>query len=154
MIHVLITFNFHQEGQSVRQYIDRVFAAAKFLGYDAGEQQLVDRIIMNLYPTILAQAAFLERPRSRKELYNAVGLIEEKFSVLKERQRTQLGVAIPSGSELHNRAPSRNVPTNSRHHNVGIVDVWVMLNVTVVRRLPHRETGRCPAVARPPGQEL
>jgi len=58
----LITFNFHQEGQSTREYIDQVFTTAEFLKYDADEQQLVDRIIMNLYPSVLAQAAFLERP--------------------------------------------------------------------------------------------
>ena len=45
MMRDLITFNFHQEGQSVREYIDQVFTAAEFLKYDADEQQLVDRII-------------------------------------------------------------------------------------------------------------
>jgi len=35
-----------------------VFAAARFLGYEAGEEQLVDRIVMNLHPTILAQWHF------------------------------------------------------------------------------------------------
>jgi len=78
-----------------------------------GEQQLVDRAIMNLRPSILAQAAFLERPRSREKLYSAVGLIEEKVSVLKERQRTQPADVGPSGSGLRNHEPSRNVPANS-----------------------------------------
>jgi len=64
MIQDLITFNFHEEGQSVREYIDRVFAAARILAYDVDEQQLVDRIVMSLHPHVLAQAAFLERPHS------------------------------------------------------------------------------------------
>jgi len=67
---------------------------------------------MNLHLTILAQAAFLEKPRSRKELYNAVGLTE-KFSILKERQRTQPGVSTPSGGESHRPETSRNVPARS-----------------------------------------
>ena len=40
----------------------------------------MDRIVMSLHPHVLAQAAFLERPHSRKELHDAVRLIEEKFS--------------------------------------------------------------------------
>ena len=31
---------------------------------------------MNLHPTVLDHAAFLERPRSRKDLIYSVGLIE------------------------------------------------------------------------------
>jgi hypothetical protein len=77
-------FKFHHEGQSVTDYIDKVFAAAKFLGYAADEQQLVDRIVMILHPSILAEAAFLKRPHSRVQLYSAVGLIEENFLCLRE----------------------------------------------------------------------
>ena len=65
MIRDLIVFNFHEKGQSLRDYIDRVFAVAKFLGYGADEQQLVGRIIMNLHPSILAHTAFLDRAHSR-----------------------------------------------------------------------------------------
>ena len=64
MIQDHIIFHFREEGQSLRAYIDRVFVTPKFLGYETGEQQLVDRIVMNLHPTLLAHAAFLERPRS------------------------------------------------------------------------------------------
>jgi hypothetical protein len=39
---------------------------------------------MNLHPDVLAQAAFLERPHSLTELYNVVGLIEEKIAVVRE----------------------------------------------------------------------
>ena len=37
MIPDLIKFNFHEEGQSVREYIDRVFAAASILAYDVDD---------------------------------------------------------------------------------------------------------------------
>ena len=37
MIRDLITFNFHEEGQSVREYIDRVFAVARILAYDVDD---------------------------------------------------------------------------------------------------------------------
>jgi hypothetical protein len=89
LIRDLIVFNFHKEGQPLRSYIDRVFKAAEFLKYGASEQQLVDRIIMNFHPGVLAQAAFLDGPRSLKELYNVVGLLEEKFSVAGERRRME-----------------------------------------------------------------
>ena len=53
---------------------------------------------MNLHSTVLAHAAFLERPRSRKDLINAVSLIEKRFSVLRERKRAQYTVAMSSWS--------------------------------------------------------
>ena len=68
LIRDLIISNFHEEGQSLRTYIDHVFTAASFLGYNAAEQKLVDRIVMNFQPIILAQAAFWEKPWSRKKL--------------------------------------------------------------------------------------
>jgi hypothetical protein len=46
---------------------------------------------MNLRPDILAQAAFLPRPGSYRELRNIVGLIEERMAVLAERQRLDTG---------------------------------------------------------------
>jgi len=49
MIRDHIVFNFHEEVQPLREYIDRVFAAVSCLGYEAGEKQLVDRIVMNLH---------------------------------------------------------------------------------------------------------
>jgi hypothetical protein len=54
----LIVFNFQGEGQPLRAYIDQVFRAAGFLEYDASEQQLVDRIVMNFHPSILVHTAF------------------------------------------------------------------------------------------------
>jgi hypothetical protein len=67
LVRNFIILRFENEGQHLREYIEQVFRAAGFLGYNASEQQLVDRIIMNSHPNILAHAAFLERPRSRKE---------------------------------------------------------------------------------------
>ena len=69
----------------MRAYIQQAFQADNFLQYEASEQQLVDRLLMNFYPDILAKAAFLDRPQSLKNLYRVVGLIEEKVSVAKER---------------------------------------------------------------------
>ena len=112
----LNTFNFHLQAQSVRECIDQVFTSPEFLGHEVGEQQLVDRVLMNLHPSILAYAAFLETSRSRKELCSAVGMVQEKVSVLKERQRAQLADVSPNGNELQDHEPSRNVPANSRPH--------------------------------------
>jgi hypothetical protein len=105
-----IVFNFHHEKEALRDYVIMVFSAAGFLQYEAVEDDLVGRIVMNLHPTVLAHAAFLERPRSRKYLINAVGLIEEKFSVLMERKRAQSTVAMSSGSSSRSLEASRNVP--------------------------------------------
>ena len=62
--------------------------AAEFLQYRASEREIVDRILMNLHPDILVQAAFLPRPGLYRELRDMVGLIEERMTVLAERQRS------------------------------------------------------------------
>jgi hypothetical protein len=85
LIRDVIVFNFQNEWQPLRTYTERVFRAAEFVRYGASEQQLVDTIIMNFHPSVLAHAAFLDKSRSLKELYNVVGLIEEKLSVAKRR---------------------------------------------------------------------
>jgi hypothetical protein len=59
LLRDLIVFNFHKEGKPLRDYIDRVFRSASFLGYGASDQQLVDRVVMNFHPSILAHAALL-----------------------------------------------------------------------------------------------
>ena len=87
MIRDLIVFNFQGEGQALRIYIEQVFAAAKFLQYGASEQELIDRVVMNFHPKILSHAAFIDRPRSLKELYKVVALVEKKVVVAQERQR-------------------------------------------------------------------
>jgi hypothetical protein len=61
-------FNFNQEKEALRDCVSKVFEFAGFLQYGAAEEELVEQIVMNLHPTVLAHAAFLERPRSRKDL--------------------------------------------------------------------------------------
>ena len=110
LIRDLIIFKFHGVGESMRSYVDQVFQAAIFLQYGATEQELVDRVLMNLHPEVLAQSAFLDRPRSRKEMYKIMGLIEEKMSVAIERQRVEQEVR----GELRGRVVSRDVPRAAR----------------------------------------
>jgi hypothetical protein len=50
------------ERELLREYIDRVFDLAEFLGYEASWQELVDRVVMKLHPFVLAHAAFLIVP--------------------------------------------------------------------------------------------
>jgi hypothetical protein len=89
LIRDLIVFNLQREGQPVRVYVEQVFGAAKFLEYDASETELVDRVVMNSHPSILGQAAFVDKPRTVKELYRTVGVLEEKSAVAKERRRVE-----------------------------------------------------------------
>jgi hypothetical protein len=51
----------------------------------------VDRITTNRHPHILAQAAFLPRPGSYRELRDMAGLIEERMVVLAECQHLATG---------------------------------------------------------------
>jgi len=69
---------------------------------------------MNLHPTGLVHYAFLERPRTRKELINAVGLIEEKFSVLREREKTHHTTPTSNGNSPRGRESPRRAPPRSR----------------------------------------
>jgi hypothetical protein len=96
LIRTLIVFNFHQKRKSVRTFIDQVFQAAGFLLYEATEPQLVERVVMNLHPDILKEAAFLDKPCSREELIRVVNLIEERFSVARERQKLE---QVENGSD-------------------------------------------------------
>ena len=85
MIRELVVFNFQKKGQPIREFIKEVTDAAEFLQYNASEADVVERILMNLDPDILARAALLPRPNSFQELRNTVGLIEERMAALKER---------------------------------------------------------------------
>jgi hypothetical protein len=86
LIRDLIVFKFRGEGQSMRAYFDQVFQAANILQYTyEATEQLVERVVMNLHPQVLSQAALFDKPRSRKDLYRLVGLIEERILVPKER---------------------------------------------------------------------
>jgi hypothetical protein len=62
VIRDMIVYNFQSEGQPLRVYIDQVYRAANFLEYNASKQHLVDRIVLNFYPSILAHATFLDKP--------------------------------------------------------------------------------------------
>jgi hypothetical protein len=42
--------------------------------------------MMNLHPSILAHTAFVDRPRSRMQLYNVIRIME-KSSVTAEKKR-------------------------------------------------------------------
>ena len=77
---------------------------------------------MNLHHTVLAHAAFVERLRSRKDLINDVGLIEETFSGLRERKRAQSTVAMSSGSSSRSLEASRNIPRNRKPADVETAD--------------------------------
>jgi hypothetical protein len=44
-----IVHYFH-ERQPLRQYIEKFFRTAKFLNYQATEEHLIDRVVMNLNP--------------------------------------------------------------------------------------------------------
>jgi len=106
----LIVFKFHGAEQSMREYIGSVFQAANFLKYEATEQQLVERVLMNFHPDVLTKTAFLGRPRCLKELYRVVGLTEEKISVSNERQRVESEARRQSGGA----GGPRDVPRTSR----------------------------------------
>ena len=111
MIRDLVIFNFHGEGQPLRAYIEQVFAAAKFLHYDVSEQDLVDRVVMNFHPSVLGHAAFVDRPCTLKELYQVVGIVEEKLAVAQERQRLQppcFNICNPRG--VPRSGPGRAAP--------------------------------------------
>ena len=111
MIRDLIIFHFHDEGQPLRTYIEQVFAAAKFLHYNVSEQDLVDRVVMNFHPSVLSHAAFSDRPCTLKELYQAVGIVEEKLAVAQERQRLQPPrVNIGNPRDVPRSGPVRAVP--------------------------------------------
>jgi hypothetical protein len=61
LIRDLIVFHLHDGKRTVREYIEQIFGTAKFLEYSASEQELVDRIVMNLHPNILAHALGIRR---------------------------------------------------------------------------------------------
>jgi hypothetical protein len=113
LIRELIVFNFHGEGQSLRQYIDRIFRVAKFLDYRAGEEQLVERVIMNFHSSVLANTALMDRPRSFKDLYRMAGLVEERMAVGRERERVDAPVRGPSNARSTQRGGARSAATRS-----------------------------------------
>jgi len=153
LIRDLITFNFHKETTPVREYIDQVFSAARMLRYEAQEQDLVDRIIMNLHPAVLAQSAFVDRPHSRKELYDVVGIIEEKIAVDRERQRHRTALRGTGQEEPQGRGVDRSDSYPSRS-----IKCWRCGHLGHIERYCHRRTSQpgnrqVPGGSRTPGHE-
>jgi hypothetical protein len=99
LIRELIVFKFHSKEVPLRTYIDEIVVAAEFLNYHGTESELVDRILMNLHPDILAQSAFMQRPSSFHELHKLAGHVEEKLAVEVERQRANVDRIVASGAE-------------------------------------------------------
>jgi hypothetical protein len=58
MIRELILLKFQVPSEPLRKYIERISQAATFLQDAATEQQLVEIVLINLDPDILAQSAF------------------------------------------------------------------------------------------------
>jgi len=155
MIRYLIVFSFQSEGQPSRVYIGQVYRAAGFLQYAAGEQQLVDRIVINFHLCILAYAAFLDKSRSLKT-YPVVGLIE-KYSITKERKRVDESLQLSSSSRdgprgmrpvlLRYDQGQRRV----RRQEAGLVANLAILGTTVPRRWRCRKKGQKPEGHQAPG---
>jgi hypothetical protein len=104
----LLVFNFHEKTRPIRQFIQEVEEAAEILQYNASEADVVDRILMNLHPEILAQSALLPHPTSYRELRSLVGLVEERMVVLAEWKRS--GVVTSNHSEQRGgRDPEQRV---------------------------------------------
>ena len=148
MIRDLVVFNFQGQGQPLRVFINQVFSTAKFLQYELSDQELVARVVMNFHPDILAHAAFIDRPRTIKELYQAVEFVEEKLAVAQERQRLQPAGTSGSGTR---GAPRSGPARPAQPLNVGTVETLVTLDVTAPVGDGRRETGRRPEDDRPPG---
>jgi hypothetical protein len=106
LIRELIVFNLHSEGEPIRAYFDRVFQAAEFLLYEATEDQLVQRILMNLHPSVQKLTCLLDRPRSRKELIHMASLIEEHSAILMERSK--VGQIVYDNRNTSRRGPPVN----------------------------------------------
>jgi hypothetical protein len=107
LIRDMIVFNFHEEREPLLGYVERISRAAKFFEYQASEEQIVGRVIMNFHPSVLAHTALLGRPQFFKDLYRLVRLIEEEASIERERLR---------GSDPP-RAPAKNNCVQRDHAN-------------------------------------
>ena len=105
---------------------------------------------MNLHPDILAQSAFIDKPRTRKELYDVIGIVEEKMAVVRERQRNLATQQITGREEPRDSTGRQNVVDHVLP-NVGFVAGWVTSNGIVIE-LSTRETGGSPVVQETPGE--
>jgi hypothetical protein len=144
LIRELVVFSFHSQGQSLRAYIEGVFQAAKFLQYEATEAHLVNRVVINFHPEVLAQASLLEKPRTREELNRLVGLLEEKFSVARERQRLEKGTPRFSKNDGGNREAPIQARQTAQFPARGTFRCWNC------GKVGHSRVN-CPSGTRPPG---
>jgi hypothetical protein len=122
MIRELIVFNFQGKSCPLRQFIKDVIDAVEFLQYQGTEGEIVERILMNLHPEIMAQATLLPRPNSYRELRDLVGLMEERMAVSRERKRSEVvstalkydrgkqGNDRPSGGAVGTQQTNRGAP--------------------------------------------
>jgi hypothetical protein len=111
-----VVFNFHDKTRPLRQFIAEVAEAAEFLHYAASEAEVVERILMNLHPELLAQCALLPRPTSYRDLRNLVGLIEERMAVLGECKRPTIVTSGNSG--LNNSWAERKEKSKGKPNDV------------------------------------
>jgi hypothetical protein len=82
LIRDLIVFIFQNETLRFRTYIEQVLG----LQSSWNIKKLDADSLQDCYPTILPHATFVYKPRSLKELCHIVNLIEEMFTVAKERR--------------------------------------------------------------------
>ena len=111
----------------------------------------MNRILMNLHPSVLAHAAFLDRPHTKRQLLDAIAMVEEKLFVLKERSRSQPQMKESGGGASRNIEPTRKVPVRPGRLDVGIAGVLAILRGSAAGKVSHRETGGRPEGVRPPG---
>jgi hypothetical protein len=77
----------HDGTKPAREYVEQIFDTAKFLEYGADEQEFVNRVVTNLHPSVLAHAAFMDRPHTKAELLRIIETLEERASVRVERKQ-------------------------------------------------------------------
>jgi len=126
IISELVVFNLQEKGRPIREFIKEVIDAAEFLQCNASEAEVVERVLMYLHPEILAQAALLPRSVSFRELRNTVGLIEERMTVLAERQRPEVRATGAQGFDRFSRGSDKQKGSavSSQQANRGETKYW------------------------------
>lgn len=102
-------FGFQKETQLLHECVNQIFKVAEVWEYIAGGQRLVERVLMNFHPDILAQEPFWDKPPSLKGLCQVVGFVEDKIADVPERQKME-GIWRSSGGvtyESQNVSPHK-----------------------------------------------